>query len=58
MATGRPVFLDVPERNAAALQLADQLGMEETFRCDRMYLGEPPPIAWDQVYGVTTLELG
>ena len=57
-AEGSPVWIDVPERNAAAVALAERHGMEETFRCTRMYLGEPPPVNWDGVFGVTTLELG
>lgn len=57
-AEGAPVSIDVPERNGAAVALAERHEMEETFRCTRMYLGEPPPVDWDGVFGVTTLELG
>ena len=24
----------------------------------RMYLGAPPPLPWDRIFGVTTFELG
>jgi hypothetical protein len=53
-----PVYLDVPEVNAPALQMARQYGMREVFGTARMYTGEPPPIPLDHVYGVTTFELG
>lgn len=55
---GAPVFLDVPERNADALALAARHGMEEVFGCARMTLGPPPELPWDEIYGVTTYELG
>jgi len=55
---GEPVFLDVPENNNHALALAARFGMEEVFGCARMYLGAPPPLPWDRIYGVTTFELG
>jgi GNAT superfamily N-acetyltransferase len=57
-AAGERVALDVPDRNAAALALASRHGMEETFRCARMYMGEAPPVPWDRVFAVTSLELG
>jgi hypothetical protein len=55
---GQPVFLDVPENNAGSLALADHHGMTEVFGCARMYLGTPPPLPWDRIFGVTTFELG
>lgn len=55
---GEPVLLDVPEVNAKAMALAESYAMEEVFGCARMYLGEPPPVPWDRVFGVTTFELG
>ncbi len=53
-----PVFLDVPENNSSAMQLARQYGMREVFGCARMYLGPVPEIAHERVFGVTTFELG
>jgi hypothetical protein len=32
--------------------------MVEVFGCARMYLGPPPVLAHDRVFGVTTFELG
>lgn len=58
VAAGEPLFLDTPEINADALALAKRHGMEEVFGCARMVLGEPPPLPWKSIYGVTTFELG
>jgi GNAT superfamily N-acetyltransferase len=57
-AAGTPLFLDVPEGNRAAMDLAGRHGMREVFGCARMYLGPPPAVAEHEVFGVTTLELG
>lgn len=53
-----PVFIDAPENNPAALALAQRHAMVEVFGCARMYLGPIPDIAHQQVFGVTTFELG
>ncbi len=53
-----PVFIDAPENNPAALALVQRHGMAEVFGCARMYLGPVPDIAHQQVFGVTTFELG
>lgn len=53
-----PVFIDAPENNPAALDLVQRHGMVEVFGCARMYLGPFPDIAHQQVFGVTTFELG
>ena len=57
-AAGGPVFLDVPENNAAAMELVRQHQMVEVFGCARMYLGPPPDLAHHRIFGVTTFELG
>ncbi|HEF4762438.1 TPA: GNAT family N-acetyltransferase [Pseudomonas putida] len=57
-AQGGPLFLDAPENNPAAMALVRQHGMIEVFGCARMYLGPPPAIAHERVFGVTTFELG
>lgn len=57
-ATGGPLFLDVPENNPAALELAHRHRMTEVFGCARMYLGPPPVLAHERIFGVTTFELG
>jgi GNAT superfamily N-acetyltransferase len=57
-ADGMPVFLDVPEPNAAGMALAKAHGMKEVFGTVRMYTRELPKLPVDQIFGVTTFELG
>jgi GNAT superfamily N-acetyltransferase len=57
-AAGSPIFLDVPENNPKALELAAKHGLKECFGCARMSTGLLPAIPWHNVYGVTTFELG
>jgi GNAT superfamily N-acetyltransferase len=57
-AAGKPIFLDVPENNPAALVLAARHDMFEVFGCARMYHGPAPELPWGNIYGVTTFELG
>jgi hypothetical protein len=55
---GESVFLDVPERNSAAIALAKRHSMREVFGCARMYYGPAPALADAEIFGVTTFELG
>ncbi|MCB1907525.1 MAG: GNAT family N-acetyltransferase [Rhodocyclaceae bacterium] len=57
-AAGAPLYLDVPENNPGAMALAARHGMREVFGCARMYLGPPPRLPKDEIFGVTTFELG
>lgn len=57
-ADGGPLFLDAPENNPAAMALVSNHGMTEVFGCARMYLGAPPVLAHERIFGVTTFELG
>ena len=57
-ATGEAVFIDVPEINESAMQLAADKEMQEVFGCARMYFGDKPALPDAQIYGVTTFELG
>jgi ribosomal protein S18 acetylase RimI-like enzyme len=57
-AAGGPLFLDVPENNPAAIELARRHQMVEVFGCARMYLGPAPDLAHQRIFGVTTFELG
>jgi Acetyltransferase (GNAT) domain/Acetyltransferase (GNAT) family len=52
------VFLDVPSPNAAAVALAEDLGLAPVFETARMYTGAVPPLRLDRVYGVASFELG
>jgi GNAT superfamily N-acetyltransferase len=55
---GAPVFIDIPQPNAAALEMVTRRSMTPMFETARMYRGGVPEIAIERVYGVTTLELG
>ena len=52
------VFLDVPEPNGAAMQLARDVGLSPRFETVRMYRGADPAIALGRVFGITSFELG
>jgi hypothetical protein len=53
-----PVFLDIPEANAAAVDLVNRHGMTVVFETARMYMGKRPDLSLDRLFGVTTFELG
>jgi GNAT superfamily N-acetyltransferase len=55
---GETVYLDVPEPNQAAMNLAKRQGMKPVFDTARMYRGTPPPADLTRTFGVTSLELG
>lgn len=57
-AKGQPIFLDVPEINQQAVDLARAADMEPVFDTARMYLGGDPGLPVERIYGVTTFELG
>jgi len=54
----QPIFLDVPEPNAAARRLAERHEMSPVFETARMYRGEAPAEPVERIFGVTTFELG
>ncbi|MFA7230488.1 MAG: GNAT family N-acetyltransferase [Victivallaceae bacterium] len=51
-------YLDVPDANPAALRLVEKHGMKAVFRTARMYNRECPAIALNNIFGITTFELG
>lgn len=55
---GGPVFLDVPEPNAAAVELARSRGLAPVFETARMYTGPVRPVCDERVFGITSFELG
>ncbi|MDI4658012.1 GNAT family N-acetyltransferase [Xanthobacter autotrophicus] len=57
-AQGGPVFLDVPEPNAAARALAAGAGLAPVFETARMYRGPAPELPLGRIFGITTFELG
>ena len=57
-AKGDEVFLDVPEVNTAAVNLAVKYKMTKVFETARMYNGAAPLVDMNKIFGVTTFELG
>lgn len=52
------IYLDVPEPNKKAMEIAKKYEMTVMFKTIRMYSREEPDINLEKVYGVTTFELG
>lgn len=52
------LYLDIPERNSAAVALAERHNMSTVFETARMYTKNEPTIDLGKVFGVTTFELG
>jgi ribosomal protein S18 acetylase RimI-like enzyme len=52
------VYLDVPQANSDAVALVKKYQMSPEFTCGRMYCGPAPTLPWQQIFGVTSLELG
>ncbi len=52
------VFIDMPNPNAGAMELAHNLGLTNVFETGRMYSSHAPDIDLDRIYGITTFELG
>ncbi len=50
--------IDVPDRNKAAIGLAEQMGLKPSFETARMYTGPDPAVDYAGLFGVTSLELG
>lgn len=57
-AAGAPIFLDAPEPNPAAVDLAKRHHLSVVFETARMYRGKAPDLPLDRLFGVTTFELG
>tara|TARA_B100000674_G_scaffold151632_2_gene120767 strand:+ start:36504 stop:37439 length:936 start_codon:yes stop_codon:yes gene_type:complete len=55
--TGK-VYLDVPEPNQAAVDLATAHGMVPEFETARMYKGPAPELDLDMIFGISSFELG
>lgn len=53
-----PIFLDVPEPNAEGLAIAAHYQMTPEFETARMYLGKAPELRLNNIFGITTFELG
>jgi len=57
-AKGEEVFLDCPEPNRTATDLAARYGLSPVFETARMYRGAAPDLPLPRIYGITTFELG
>jgi len=55
---GSPIFLDTPETNPTAVELANRYDMTVAFETARMYKGNSPDLPLNRLFGVTTFELG
>lgn len=57
-AQGETVYFDIIEGHVNAQKLVQKYQMKKMFECARMYTKERPAVKWDNVYGITTFELG
>jgi GNAT superfamily N-acetyltransferase len=56
---GEPFFLDIPVPNKAAVALVEDRKMTPVFFTARLYsTRDPVPLPLDEIFGVTTFELG
>lgn len=55
---GETLYLDVPEINDAAVEMAVKFNMKQVFATARMYLHGLPVLDYHKIYGNTTFELG
>jgi len=55
---GTLVFLDTPEPNTAALELVKRHQMHPVFETVRMYTKGDPGLPLEEIFGVTSFELG
>lgn len=52
------LFLDIPVINENAKKLIDKYNGKYVFECARMYYGKPPDVDINNIFGITTFELG
>ena len=55
---GEALIIDIPDTNAAAVDLVRRYDMELIFATARMYQKGLPKLAYDKIFGITTFELG
>lgn len=55
---GAPIYLDVPDINPEAIALAEEHHMKVVFETARMYNRTPPDLPINEIFGITTFELG
>ena len=57
-ARGASVFLDLPDPNQAAVQLAARSSLSSAFETALMYRGMRPDLPLAKTYGISTFGLG
>ncbi|ASQ45092.1 hypothetical protein clem_02655 [Legionella clemsonensis] len=57
-AQGKAFYLDIPENNPHAKALVKRYQLNKVFATARMYLKGEPRLPIEQIYGITTFELG
>lgn len=57
-ANDKTYYLDIPTCNQHAVNLINRYQMKQVFETARMYLKENPTVAIDNIYGITSFELG
>lgn len=55
---GTEIYLDTPEPNTEAIDLAHKHGMQCSFETARMYAGEFPELPLQKIFSITSFELG
>ncbi len=55
---GNVFYLDVPSPNPNAQKLVEKYKLQAVFETARMYLGTAPELPLDNIYGITSFELG
>jgi GNAT superfamily N-acetyltransferase len=53
-----PVYFDTPKPNEKAVAIAEKYGMVEVFGTARMYRNEVPELPINNIFGVTSFEMG
>lgn len=57
-AEGERIYLDIPVCNRAACDLVERHAMHKVFETARIYKGESPRLPLENIYGITSFELG
>lgn len=52
------IYLDVPEPNSRAIDLAQAYKMQPAFETARMYVGSDPALNLQKIFGISSFELG
>ncbi|MCF6305788.1 MAG: GNAT family N-acetyltransferase [Rhodobacteraceae bacterium] len=55
---GVEISIDMPEANSAAISIARKIGLLPVFETARMYAGTAPKLPLNQIFGITSFELG